>query len=79
MTGVLGEEEVAVNLWVAREAVPFDLKGLPSEDDYLIAARGPLSAGTYAFHTEGVLASQSKDALERTPKEQRIAYPFTVK
>jgi hypothetical protein len=79
VTGVLGDQEVAVNLWVAKEAVPFDLTSLPSEDDYLIAARGPLKPGTYAFHTEGVLSSTSKDALDKTPKELQVAYPFIVK
>lgn len=79
VTSVLGDQEVAVNLWVARDAVPFDLTSLPSEDDYLIAARGPLKPGTYAFHTEGVLTSKSKDALDKTPKELQVAYPFIVK
>jgi len=79
VTGVLGEQQVAVNLWVAKEAVPFDMTGLPSEDDYLIAARAPLEPGTYAFHTEGVLSSRSKDALDRTPEELQVAYPFIVK
>ncbi|MEC8424593.1 MAG: carboxypeptidase-like regulatory domain-containing protein, partial [Myxococcota bacterium] len=79
VTGVLGDQEVAVNLWVAKEAVPFDLSSLPSEHDYLITARGPLAPGTYAFHTEGVLASKSKDALDKTPRELQVAYPFVVK
>jgi hypothetical protein len=79
VTGVLGDQEVAVNLWVAKEAVPFDLESLPSEDDYLLSARAPLKPGTYAFHTEGVLASKSKDALDKTPKELQVAYPFIVK
>lgn len=79
VTGVLGDQEVAVNLWVAKEAVPFDMTSLPSEDDYLIAARTPLKPGTYAFHTEGVLASKSKDVLDKTPKELQVAYPFIVK
>ena len=79
VTGVLGDQEVAVNLWVAKEAVPFDLESLPSEDDYLLSARAPLKPGTYAFHTEGVLSSTSKDVLDKTPKELQVAYPFIVK
>lgn len=79
VTSVLGDQEVAVNLWVAKEAVPFDMTGLPSEDDYMIAARAPLEPGTYAFHTEGVLSSKSKDALDQTPEELQVAYPFIVK
>lgn len=79
VTGVLGDQDVAVNMWVAKEAVEYDMVGLPSDDDYLIKTRGKLPKGTYAFHTEGVLTSKDKDALERTPKEMRVAYPFTVK
>jgi hypothetical protein len=79
VTGVLGDQDVAVNMWVAKDPVEYDMVGLPSDDDYLIKVRGKLPKGTYAFHTEGVLTSKDKDALERTPKEMRVAYPFTVK
>lgn len=77
--GVLGEVETRVNLWVAAEAVDFDLKGLPSRDDYLITPREPLPTGVYAFSTQGVLDSKSVAALDKLPKEMRVAYPFEVK
>jgi hypothetical protein len=79
VTGVLGDQDVAVNLWVAKDDVAYDLTGLPSEDDYLITVRGKMAPGAYAFHTEGVLTSTDINALEKTPKEMRVAYAFDVK
>ena len=77
--GVLGEAPVDVNLWVAREAVPFDLVSLPDEHDYLITTRAPLAAGHYAFHTERVLLSTDVAALAQMPRELQVAYPFEVR
>jgi len=77
--GVLGEEEIKVNLWVATETQKFDIKGLPSKDDYLITIRGKLEPGAYAFHTEGLLTSNEVDVLAKTPKEMQVAYPFEIK
>lgn len=79
VTGVLGDTAVKVNLWVAKDVVEFDLKGLSSEDDYLITTREKLKPGIYAFHTEDVLTADDKDALDKMPKEMRVAYPFEVK
>jgi len=79
VAGVLGATAVKVNLWVADDSIEFDLKGLPSDDDYLITTRDKLKPGIYAFHTEGVLTAKDKDALDKTPKEMRVAYPFEVK
>lgn len=81
MTGVLGDTDVKVNLWVAKELIEFDLTGLPSDDDddYLIVSRDKLKPGIYAFDTEDVLIARDKDALDKTPKEMRVAYPFEVK
>lgn len=79
VAGVLGATPVKVNLWVASDPIEFDLKGLPSDDDYLITTRDKLKPGIYAFHTEGVLTAKHKDALDKTPKEMRVAYPFEVK
>ena len=69
----------AEDLWVAKDVVEFDLKGLSSEDDYLITTREKLKPGIYAFHTEDVLTADDKDALDKMPKEMRVAYPFEVK
>lgn len=78
VAGVLGEEDVKVNLWVATDTEKFDIKGLPSRNDYLITIRGTLPPGAYAFHTEGLLVSTEVDALEKTPQEMQVAYPFEI-
>jgi hypothetical protein len=79
VAGVLGATAVKVNLWVAKDRVEFDLTGMASDDEYLIKSRDKLKPGIYAFHTEEVLTTKDKDALDKTPKEMRVAYPFEVK
>lgn len=79
VSAVLGEATVKVNRFVATEAQEFDLKELPSEDDWLIVTRKKLSPGIYAFHTEGLMTSKDVDALDKTPEELRLVYPFQVK
>lgn len=79
VAGAMGEENVKVNRFVAKEEVEFDLKQLASDDCYLIITRGKLEPGFYAFHTEGLLTSNDVDALDKTPAELRKAYPFQVK
>ena len=77
--GVTGATPVKVNLYVAKDTVKFDLKSLPTEDTYLITPREKLGPGTYAFDTEGMLTTKDVDALDKTPTEMRVAYPFEVK
>lgn len=77
--GVLGAQPVKLNLWVADTSVPFDLKGLSTENDYLITTRTPLAPGVYAFHTQDILTTQDVNALDKLPKEMQVAYPFEVK
>lgn len=79
VAGAMGEANVKVNRFVAKERVEFDLKQLASDDCYLIVTRGKLDPGYYAFHTEGLLTSSDVDALDKTPEELRKAYPFQVK
>jgi hypothetical protein len=79
VAGAMGEQNVKVNRFVAKEQIEFDLKQLASDDCYLIVTRGKLEPGYYAFHTEGLLTSNDVDALDKTPKELRKAYPFQVK
>jgi hypothetical protein len=77
--GVLGEEEVKVNLWVGAETIPFTIEALPSRDDFLIATKEPLTAGFYAFNTQGLITSADVAALTTVPKEMQEAWPFEVK
>lgn len=78
MKGALGVTEATVNLFVADAAVPFDLKGFPTRNDYLITSRGALEPGYYAFHIEGVLTSHDRALMDHLPRELRVAYPFEV-
>ena len=79
VSGVLGEEQVRVNLYVADTSVPFDIRGMASKEDYLIVTREKLPAGEYAFHIQSVLTSSDPAALDKLPREYRVAYPFEVR
>lgn len=78
MKGILGEAEATVNLWVAKDEVPFDLRSLPSRNDYLISTREPLQPGVYAFHPEDYLHEDDERVLRDRPKEALVAFPFEV-
>jgi hypothetical protein len=76
--GVLGAMDATVNLWVAADDVPFDLRALPSRDDYLITTRAGLEPGVYAFHAQDVLNEEDERVLMNLPKEMQVAFPFEV-
>lgn len=76
--GVLGKVDATVNLWVAAEEIPFELRSLPSKDDYLISTRQPLKAGVYAFHAQDVLNEEDERVLMNLPREMQVAFPFEV-
>lgn len=77
--GVLGPEPVDLHLWVAQDKAQFDLTALHTDNVFTIAPRKPLAAGVYAFHTQGALTAKSQDALDKLPKELRVAYVFEIK
>jgi hypothetical protein len=79
LPGVLGETEITLNLWVADEAVAFDLAALETDNDYTIRTRALLDPGVYAFHTQGILTSKDPSALDKLPSEMRVAFPFEVR
>jgi len=79
VSGAMGETNVKVNRFVAKEEVEFDLKELATAHHYLIITRSKLNSGYYAFHSEGLLTSGDVDGLDKTPEELRKAYPFQVK
>ena len=53
--------------------------GLASRDDFLIKLREKLPRGVYAFHTQDVLTDHSYEALDKLPKELRMAYVFELR
>lgn len=80
VTGVLGETEVELHLWVADQAdIAYELKGTQSQDDYLIHIADGLESGVYAFHAQGILHSTEAEALGKMPQEMQVAFPFEVK
>lgn len=79
LPGVLGETEVTLNMWVSDASIPFDLTGMETDDDYTIKTRTKLDPGMYAFHTQGILSSKDPKALDKLPKEMRVAFPFEVR
>jgi hypothetical protein len=78
MKQLLGRDAATVNLWVAKQDVPFDLKSLPSRDDYVITTRDALEPGMYAFHAQDVLNEDDERVLMQLPKESQVAFPFEV-
>ncbi|MCB9746167.1 MAG: hypothetical protein H6741_00840 [Alphaproteobacteria bacterium] len=77
--GVLGEETVETQLWVADGDIEYDVKGLQSQDNYLLIVHKGLEPGFYAFHAQNVLDSRSADVLDKLPKELKVAFTFEVK
>jgi hypothetical protein len=77
--GVLGAMDATVNLFVAKTEIPFDLKALPSKDDYLIQLREKLPPGTYAFHAQNVLNEPDYRKVMDLPKEMQVVYPFEIR
>lgn len=78
MKGILGTDEVTVNLWTAQKEVAFDLTSLPADNEYLITTRDPLEAGVYAFHAQGILNEEDEQVILNLPKERQVAFPFEV-
>jgi CRISPR/Cas system-associated endoribonuclease Cas2 len=78
VTGLLGDEEVDVNLWVAGTEVSYKVKSMEAADNYLVATEAPLESGVYAFHSQGILDAREADALNKLPKEMKIVYAFEV-
>jgi hypothetical protein len=79
MKGIFGAEETAVNLWVAKEDVAFDLESFDSRNDYLVTTREELAPGMYGFHAHDILHEQDERVLRALPKEQLVAFPFEVR
>ncbi len=79
VTGVFGESDVDLKLWVADSDIAYELKGTQSQDDYLLLVSSKLEPGIYAFHAQSILHSTEAEALAKLPKEMQVAYPFEVK
>lgn len=77
--GVFGPEDDLINLWVAKEDLPFDVVGFDTREDYLIQTRDALPPGMYAFHAHDILHEEDERVLYSLPKEQQVAFPFEVR
>ncbi len=79
VSGILGRTDATINLFVAAEEIPFDLKSLPSKDDYLLVTREPLKTpGIYAFHAQDVLNEEDPRIILSLPKEMQVVFPFEI-
>jgi len=76
-TGLEGEVDVDIEMWLAQSDVPFDLTVLAPEGHYLISTRETLDSGTYAFHTQEMLSASAHDLIG-VPVGLRVAYVFQV-
>lgn len=77
--GIMGETPVELDLWKAKgSAIEFTLRSLDQEQMFLLEFPQPLSAGVYAFHSDGVLTADGGNKIS-LPKELKKAYPFEVK
>jgi len=79
VTGVTGDQEVTLNLFVATDAIPYDIQVLPRDNYFLINPRDELESGHYAFSTQGVLGSSDPETLANLPVELQVAHPFQIK
>ena len=79
VTGLLGPEMVKLSLYVADEDAEFEVKGLQSQDEYLIVTQEKLEPGVYAFHAQDILSATADDSLEKLPESMQVAFPFEVK
>lgn len=79
VTGVTGDQDIKLNLWMAKESIPFELQVLPRDNYFLITPTEDLEAGHYAFSTQGVLDSKSPTSLSNLPAELQVAHPFQIK
>lgn len=76
--GVFGAMDATVNLWVAKEDVPFVLTSFGTREDYLIKSKERMAPGIYAFHAHDVLHEQDERVLRELPREEQVAFPFEV-
>ncbi len=79
LTGITGEEKVAPKLWVADAEVKFTLRGLNSDDVYLITPDEPMADGIYAFASQNILLDTEPGSLASLPAEMQVVHPFEVK
>ena len=77
--GLTGEETVEPKFWIADVEVPFTLRGLHTEDMYVLSPDEQLAEGIYAFATQGILIETDPGSLDKIPEEQRTVFPFEVK
>lgn len=76
--GILGEQSVDAQLWVADQEVPFELQAMEGKDVYLITTKDKLPKGKYAFQYQDLLSHSELGALEKVPDEMRVVYPFEI-
>jgi len=77
--GIFGVEDNAINLWVAKEDVAYDIESFDTREDYLLSTRDALAPGMYAFHAHDLLHEEDERVLRALPKEQLVAFPFEVR
>lgn len=75
---VEGEQEVELNMWTTGGEVELDRTPLDDGTNYLYFTDS-LAPGTYAFVSEDMLETMTKDSFEAVPETARKAYVFTVK
>lgn len=79
LKGLLGPADATINLFVAVEEIPYDLKALASRDDYLITLRDTLKPGVYAFHGQNVLNETDYRIIMDLPREMQVVFPFEIR
>lgn len=77
--GVFGAMDATINLWVARDDVPFVLTAFGTREDYLIKTKERMQPGIYAFHAHDVLHEEDERVLRELPKEEQVAFAFEVR
>jgi hypothetical protein len=78
VTGLMGAENVEIDLWLASDRADFKLKGMNEEHMFMISFEERPTKGVYAFHSGNMLTSSDPDALPSQPEELQVAYPFEL-
>jgi len=77
--GIMGEQQVNAQMWVAGKEIPFELRAMEGADVYLVTTKETLSKGVYAFQYQNILSNSENGTLEKIPTEMRTVFPFEIR
>ncbi len=79
LPALTGTDDVTVELYVATEALPFEMTASQAPNIYHITTEKPLKPGVYAFDSQDLLAGKVPGSLDSVAKEVKVAHVFEIK